>query len=470
MTKRILTIDDSKTIRDMLMLTLADAGFEVLQAVDGQDGLDVLSKQPVDVVITDINMPRMDGYEVIRQMRSNSAHKTIPILVLTTESEADKKNLARRGWRDRLDGQAVRSGPVDRDDQQSCSLRLHDFREAMNMGSLDQLKQTFFDECSEALQQIENGLPDIRDGAGSEDTINAVFRSVHSVKGGAGIFGFEDLVKFAHVFETVLDEMRSGKLAATLEIVDSLLQANDVLTDLIAMSRSGDAIPPNYGSECRAALEQILRANSSGEQSEADDASSAPADFEGLDFIPVRVDELDAPEDVGEFEYSIIFRPKPELLKNANEPLYILRELRKLGTLDLVVETNRLPALAELEADRPYLGWIGTLRTAAKREQLDEVFEFVIGDCELEITGRPIAPQSNAADPGSEAEAALLPAVLPLPGEDPTLVPASQPPTESPAPQPAMSATGEHRDASAPAACSAGETRGCGGHDNAGRA
>lgn len=102
MTKRILTIDNSKTIRDMLMLTLADAGFEVFQAVDGQDGLDVLSKQPVDVVITDINMPRMDGYEVIRQMRSNAAHKTIPILVLTTESEADKKNLAREagatGW------------------------------------------------------------------------------------------------------------------------------------------------------------------------------------------------------------------------------------------------------------------------------------------------------------------------------------------------------------------------------------
>ena len=318
------------------------------------------------------------------------------------------------------------------------------------MGSLDQLKQTFFDECSEALQQIENGLPDIRDGAGSEDTINAVFRSVHSVKGGAGIFGFEDLVKFAHVFETVLDEMRSGKLAATLEIVDSLLQANDVLTDLIAMSRSGDAIPPNYGSECRAALEQILRANSSGEQSEADDAA-APADFEGLDFIPVRVDEVDAPEDVGEFEYGIIFRPKPELLKNANEPLYILRELRKLGTLDLVVETNRLPALAELEADRPYLGWTGTLRTAAKREQLDEVFEFVIGDCELEITGRPIALQSDAADPGIEAEAALLPAVLPLPGEDPTLVPASQPPTESPAPQPAMSTSPELVDASSPA-------------------
>jgi two-component system, chemotaxis family, chemotaxis protein CheY len=102
MAKRILTIDDSKTIRDMLMLTLADAGFDVLQAVDGKDGLDVLDREQVDVVITDINMPKMDGYEVIRHMRSNSAHKTTPILVLTTESEADKKNLARAagatGW------------------------------------------------------------------------------------------------------------------------------------------------------------------------------------------------------------------------------------------------------------------------------------------------------------------------------------------------------------------------------------
>jgi two-component system, chemotaxis family, sensor kinase CheA len=318
------------------------------------------------------------------------------------------------------------------------------------MGSLDQLKQTFFDECSEALQQIENGLPDIRDGAGSEDTINAVFRSVHSVKGGAGIFGFEDLVKFAHVFETVLDEMRSGKLAATEEIVASLLQANDVLTDLIAMSRTGEAIPPDYGSECRAALEQILRANSTGGESEDGDASAAPADFDDLDFIPVRVEELDSPDEAVEFEYSIIFRPKPELLKNANEPLYILRELRKLGPLDLVVEIDRLPPLAELEADRPYLGWIGTLRTVAKREQLDEVFEFVIGDCELEITATPVARRSAAVDAGSETESILLPAVLPFPGEEPTLVPAPQSPTESAAPQPAMNATAERADASAP--------------------
>ncbi len=104
MSKRILTIDDSKTMRDMLMLTLVEAGFDVVQAVDGQDGLDVLEKEtvPIDVIITDINMPRMDGYEVIRNLRRDPAHKSTPILVLTTESDGDKKNMARdagaTGW------------------------------------------------------------------------------------------------------------------------------------------------------------------------------------------------------------------------------------------------------------------------------------------------------------------------------------------------------------------------------------
>lgn len=100
--KRILTIDDSKTMRDMLRVTLTDAGFDVLQGVDGQNGLDVLGKQRVDAVITDINMPIMDGYEVIRQLRRSPIHKSTPILVLTTESDSEKKKLARdagaTGW------------------------------------------------------------------------------------------------------------------------------------------------------------------------------------------------------------------------------------------------------------------------------------------------------------------------------------------------------------------------------------
>lgn len=99
---RVLTVDDSRTILAMLHHTLSNAGFEVLQAEDGQKGLDVLQREKVDVVITDINMPKMDGYGVIRHMRSVPEHMNTPILVLTTESEGPKRNLARdagaTGW------------------------------------------------------------------------------------------------------------------------------------------------------------------------------------------------------------------------------------------------------------------------------------------------------------------------------------------------------------------------------------
>jgi two-component system, chemotaxis family, sensor kinase CheA len=329
----------------------------------------------------------------------------------------------------------------------------------MIMASLDQLKLTFFDECSEALQQIELGLPEIADGAAAEDTINAVFRSVHSVKGGAGIFGFEDLVKFAHVFETVLDAMRSGKLATTQEIVATLLQANDVLTDLIAMSRSGEAVAPDFGAECRAALEQILRKNSGGDEL-GEGMDAAPADFEGIDFVPVRIEDFESSEsEGGEVEYQIVFRPKPDMLKKANEPLYILRELRKLGSLDLIVETDRLPALAEMNAAEAYLGWIGTLRTAATRQQIDDVFEFVAGDCDLEIGTMSAEPTGAAQAAEMDLPVSSGPVPVPALAENAPPIAASLPAIEPPAAAPvrepaalptAVKAAGGAAEAAAP--------------------
>ena len=261
------------------------------------------------------------------------------------------------------------------------------------MASLEQLKQTFFDECTELLQDIEVGLTEMREGGGSDDTVNAVFRAVHSVKGGAGIFGFDALVGFAHVFETVLDAVRRGDLSATTEVTDVLLTASDVLSDLVTMSRAGEAIAPDLGKECRTALEQLINADGG-----AGDDSAAPADFEGIDFTPVRFDQFDEPADATR-SYAIAFRPKAEMLKNANEPLYILRELRKLGELDLVAQVD-LPSLFDLEPDHPYVGWTGTLRTTAARAQVDEVFEFVVGDCELEIVETESVPApASMAEP-----------------------------------------------------------------------
>jgi two-component system chemotaxis response regulator CheY len=102
MSKAVLTVDDSRTMRNMLMMALADAGFRVVQAEDGIHGLEVLQNELPDVIITDINMPRLDGFGFIERVREDERLRVVPILVLTTEFSADKKERARRagatGW------------------------------------------------------------------------------------------------------------------------------------------------------------------------------------------------------------------------------------------------------------------------------------------------------------------------------------------------------------------------------------
>jgi len=101
-TTTVLTVDDSRTMRDMLRLALVDADFNVIQAVDGVHGLEVLSEHEPDVIITDINMPNLDGFGFIEGVRRDEKHAATPILVLTTESDPGKKQRARdagaTGW------------------------------------------------------------------------------------------------------------------------------------------------------------------------------------------------------------------------------------------------------------------------------------------------------------------------------------------------------------------------------------
>lgn len=97
-----MTVDDSPSIRQMVGFTLRRPGFDVVEAVDGQDALTQLQQRPVDLLVTDLNMPRIDGIELIRRVRTLPHCRFIPILFLTTESQPEKKAAARAagatGW------------------------------------------------------------------------------------------------------------------------------------------------------------------------------------------------------------------------------------------------------------------------------------------------------------------------------------------------------------------------------------
>jgi two-component system chemotaxis sensor kinase CheA len=333
------------------------------------------------------------------------------------------------------------------------------------MANWDELKQTFFEETKEGLEAIDAGLTDIRDGGESEDTVNAVFRAIHSVKGGAGVFGFEALVNFAHVFETVLDAVRHGALSPGPEILDVLFTASDVLADFVAMARAGELAPAGYGDECRAALEGLIGHDENG----GGDADAAAEDFD-IPFVPVRIDDFDAPnESAGERCYAISFRPNSDF-PLSQDPLFLLQQLRTLGTLELAAEADALPPLAELSPGVSYIGWTGALRTAWEREDIERVFAFVADKCELQITdlglpggGADVAGDDAAgpmpvSDPAPEL--ALAPELAPALAPDPDPVPAAAN-VEAPRPSPrAVIVPGIEapKEARAPVAISAATT------------
>ena len=95
MSKKIMVVDDSPTILQVLSFTLEDAGFEVIEASNGQDALDKLSGLSLDMLITDLNMPKMDGIELVREVRKIPEHRFMPILMLTTESQGAKKQMGK---------------------------------------------------------------------------------------------------------------------------------------------------------------------------------------------------------------------------------------------------------------------------------------------------------------------------------------------------------------------------------------
>jgi two-component system chemotaxis sensor kinase CheA len=105
------------------------------------------------------------------------------------------------------------------------------------MDELEAIKVTFFQECEELLADLEGGLLAMQEGVGDIETVNAVFRAVHSIKGGAGAFGLEPLVRFAHVFETLLDAVRSNEVPSTVDLAAVMLRASDVLADHVSAAR-----------------------------------------------------------------------------------------------------------------------------------------------------------------------------------------------------------------------------------------
>ena len=132
------------------------------------------------------------------------------------------------------------------------------------MVDLEEFKVTFFQETQELLDDMENDMLLLQDGEATDETINAIFRAVHSAKGGAGAFGLDRLVDFAHVFETLLDRMRNGEHEADEKTVGVLLKAGDRLGDLMNFYRENQPIPDDFEQAVMGQLQELIDGGSGG--------------------------------------------------------------------------------------------------------------------------------------------------------------------------------------------------------------
>lgn len=280
-----------------------------------------------------------------------------------------------------------------------------------------EIRASFFIECEELLEALQDGLQSLDDGDDDPETINIVFRAVHSIKGGAGAFGLEALVRFAHRFETVLDEVRSGRMTPDIEALKIFFQCADHLSDLVRVSRDDAPLPEDVTATLLASLGSLLGdAGVHEEEEPEEDIDFQPATLSldldlGGDSGDFELAELPEPDDLpisGGTNYIITLRPDNELFETGNEPFHMLRSLDGMGECTVTCNLEKLPDFESLEPEQSYLSWTIEMNSEVEEAEIVAAFEFVEGLCTLEIkkndTGEASPTTSTSGDEGDKSD------------------------------------------------------------------
>ncbi len=231
----------------------------------------------------------------------------------------------------------------------------------------------FFEECDDLLLALADGLAEMRAGQTDSETVNAVFRAVHSIKGAAGAFSMDELVEFAHKFETVLEDLRAARLNADEPLLRVLQRAGDVLSDLVDDAR--DDKPAN-----RAKVDPILAELQGFLGTET--AKDEEFVFEAL--------SLDLGEPEVATTYVVTFQPSAAFYAVGNDPLLILRALAALGPTTVDCDTRALPKSSDaIEVAQGYLRWAIEIADQSNDLGIHEVFEFMDDLCAFQIIEFP---------------------------------------------------------------------------------
>ena len=288
---------------------------------------------------------------------------------------------------------------------------------------LAEIAALFIEESMEGLDIMESGLLNLDLGAADPETMNAIFRAAHSIKGGGGTFGFNEVSEFAHHVETLLDEMRNGEIAVTSDGVDLLLQSVDCLRDMINSLADGE-VDTTRADELVQRLESAL------------DSSPAPT-------------EVATPQSSGDAKKTVIgwviqFKPEASILKSCNDPLRIIKELGQLGETKVTCQGAEKLQLGSFDPENCQLTWTIELVAMVEENAVREVFAWVEDECELSLdaiegevepapeTKASSEPEQDVAESSESPELKSKDAATATPPKAETpKPPAKKPPTKS---------------------------------------
>lgn len=298
---------------------------------------------------------------------------------------------------------------------------------------LSQFIPTFLEESFEGLELMESSLLNLEQG--DDETINSIFRAAHSIKGGAGTFGFGHVTDFTHLVETLLDEMRDGRRDINPPEIEVLLESVDCIRLMIEAIHNETDYDDSSIIEVTKKLEILLNGEATSTEGGATNNGASQ--------------DANTPESSNSKSnvWKINFIPELHLVQTGNDPLLLFNALEDFGELTVNAITDDLPAITEMDVEELYIRWQLTLISeTATEDDIREVFEWVEDECELDVAveadnvsedsvseGAPSAqPEENTQPPEPEVKPIAEVAQSPEPAETQTVTPPAQAkPTET---------------------------------------
>ena len=244
---------------------------------------------------------------------------------------------------------------------------------------LEQLSSVFFDEANELLDNLEEQLLALSDNNGDPETIAAVFRAMHTIKGSSAMFGFNEISTFTHEAESAMDQVRNGVIPVTPELIDLLLKARDHIRSLLDAGAE-------VSEEVHKSSEALILEFKVYVQSHGGNAIETASSVKKIE--PKKADENTA-------TWRIKFRPSSTIMQNGTRPELLIKELTEFGTATVVPFYNDLPLLSEMDSELCYFSWDVILTTTKTKNDIEDVFIFLDSESKIEIEKIDLLPGEN---------------------------------------------------------------------------